>query len=90
MRHVKRAVYGVATWQEDDDWKRQGLCHDYGWPDLWFSSELKDQEVAVGLCRSCPMLARCREVALANKEIHGVWGAMTERELRGLVRKVAS
>lgn len=45
------------------------------------------------LCHSCPVLARCREHALAVAEPYGIWGGMseTERELytRQRRRKVA-
>ncbi|MEU5842942.1 WhiB family transcriptional regulator [Rhodococcus sp. NPDC047139] len=45
------------------------------------------------LCRTCPVLARCRDHALAVAEPYGIWGGMseTEREMytRQRRRKVA-
>jgi WhiB family redox-sensing transcriptional regulator len=90
VRHIARAVYGVATPTSDDDWKARGTCRSYGWPDLWFpegKDKRRQEQTAVDICRQCPMLAMCRESALRNKEIYGVWAAMTEVELRALVGK---
>lgn len=91
MRRVRKAVYGVVTDTQDDDWKAQGTCRSYGWPDLWFPEgrgKRRQEETAVDICRQqCPMLARCRQSALGNREIHGVWAGMREDELRRLVGK---
>lgn len=35
---------------------------------------------AKAICRSCPVLAECREHALAVAEPFGIWGGMTEQE----------
>jgi WhiB family redox-sensing transcriptional regulator len=91
VRAVGKAIYGVVTDTDQDDWKSRGTCHSYGWPDLWFpegKDKRSQEEAAVSICRQrCPMLARCRESALKNKEIYGVWAGMTEDELRALVGK---
>lgn len=92
MRHVVRAVFGVVDGPRNDSWKERGLCRNYGFPDLWFPEgrgllrgQLEAEAVAV--CRRCPMLERCRQYALENKETFGVWAALTESELRKLVGK---
>ena len=36
---------------------------------------------------SCPVLQQCRSHALAVREPYGVWGGLTERERRALLRK---
>ena len=33
-------------------------------------------------CRSCPVLAECRAMALSGPEIFGIWGGMTEDDRR--------
>lgn len=84
------SFYGVVTPTREDDWKAQGTCRSYGWPDLWFpegKDKRRQEQEAVSICRGCPMLARCRESALRNKEIYGVWAALTEDELRELAGK---
>ena len=38
------------------------------------------------LCATCPFLTQCRTYAL-SEDVHGVWGGMTERERRRLLRR---
>ena len=37
---------------------------------------------AKALCRGCPALMACREHALRNGEVYGVWGGLGEQERR--------
>ena len=76
------------------NWQLQGNC--LGYPlDVFFpedtlkSDRRRHEEAAKRICRSCPVLARCREHALSTPEQHGVWGAMTpsERARQRLNRK---
>lgn len=39
------------------------------------------------LCHGCPVRAECLADALDNRVEFGVWGGMTERERRSLLRK---
>ncbi|CAB5219056.1 Transcription factor WhiB [uncultured Caudovirales phage] len=38
------------------------------------------------ICARCPEVEVCLTVAIANDEIHGIWGGSTERE-RQLIRR---
>jgi WhiB family redox-sensing transcriptional regulator len=90
VRRVGKSIYGVVTDTVEDAWKAQGTCRSYGWPDLWFPEgrdKRRQEKTAVTICLACPMLAKCRESALGNKEIYGVWAALTEDELRELAGK---
>lgn len=40
------------------------------------------ERVAKAVCRSCPVIAICREHALRAREPFGVWGGMTTEERR--------
>lgn len=51
-------------------------------PEVWFDSE-HGQQTAKRICARCPIVDRCREVALANGEQEGVWGGLTPEE-RGI------
>lgn len=42
---------------------------------------------AVQLCRSCPVMAECRDFSVANQERYGVWGGLTEDERVKVVRR---
>lgn len=45
---------------------------------------------ALAICRTCPMsvLRRCREYALAEPSVHGIWGGTTARMRRQLRRNI--
>ncbi len=45
------------------------------------------QREARGICRGCPVRAECLAEALDNKIEFGVWGGMTERERRALLKQ---
>jgi len=73
-------------------WQLRGLCLEYP-AELFFPEDetrkrvRREREVqAKRICLACPVLARCREHALAAPEPHGVWGATTARE-RALTRR---
>ncbi|MBV9091829.1 MAG: WhiB family transcriptional regulator [Mycobacteriaceae bacterium] len=44
------------------------------------------QKKAAVICRHCPVIAECRAEALDNRVEFGVWGGMTERERRALLK----
>ena len=45
---------------------------------------------AKNVCRGCPVLAQCRDHALAVREPYGVWGGMTAGERNGQIRANAA
>lgn len=70
---------------EDWTWQELGSCRESA-PEVFFPEDCgraglrEREERAKRICRGCPVLARCREHALAVGEAHGVWGAMSARE----------
>nr|WP_269466367.1 WhiB family transcriptional regulator [Tessaracoccus flavus] len=48
--------------------------------------EGKDQKRARSVCAGCPVRSECLAEALDNRIEWGVWGGMTERERRALLR----
>ena len=67
------------------EWTAQALCH-AGDPDLLFQRGAA-QNLAKLVCRSCPVRTECLADALDNRVEYGVWGGMTERERRALLRR---
>src|SRR2546430_12722656 len=67
------------------DWPSMAACRN-GDPDALFVQGA-EQNVAKRICRSCPVRYECLADALDNRIEFGVWGGMTERERRGLVRR---
>lgn len=55
-------------------------------PDELFVRGAAQRKAAV-ICRHCPVIAECGADALDNRVEFGVWGGMTERERRALLRK---
>jgi WhiB family redox-sensing transcriptional regulator len=68
------------------DWMESGLCRQVDVSDAMFVSG-KDQAKAKVLCRTCPVALLCLADALDNKTEFGVWGGLTERERRRLLKQ---
>ncbi|MBB5926635.1 WhiB family redox-sensing transcriptional regulator [Streptomyces echinatus] len=45
------------------------------------------QNRAKALCNGCPVRTECLAHALDNRIEHGIWGGMTERDRRSLLRR---
>ena len=45
------------------------------------------QQTAKIVCKGCPVIAECLADALDNRTEFGVWGGMTERERRALLKR---
>jgi WhiB family redox-sensing transcriptional regulator len=67
------------------DWPSQAACRT-GDPDALFVQGA-EQNVAKRICRGCPVRYECLADALDNRIEFGVWGGMTERERRALLRR---
>src|SRR4029450_7978048 len=60
-------------------------CRDAHTVALWVQGA--EHNVAKRICRSCPVRMECLADALDNRIEFGVWGGMTERESRALLRR---
>ena len=78
-------VAAQRTMSWTDDWAKEGRCRGMD-PDALFVQG-KDQRAAKLTCRGCPVVAECLADALDNRTEFGVWGGMTERERRALLRR---
>jgi WhiB family redox-sensing transcriptional regulator len=67
-----------------EDWTLLAKCRGMG--DALFPSPAEQRRVRV-LCTSCPVRFECLAEALDNRVEYGVWGGMTERERRALLRQ---
>jgi WhiB family transcriptional regulator, redox-sensing transcriptional regulator len=68
-----------------DDWAAAAACRDSS-PDQLFVRGA-EQNKAKQLCSGCPVRTECLAEALDNQIEWGVWGGMTERERRALLRR---
>ncbi|QGU03335.1 WhiB family transcriptional regulator [Corynebacterium comes] len=71
--------------EEPGEWIADARCRQ-GDPDALFVRGGQQRE-AVAICRPCPVLHKCRAEALDNREEFGVWGGLTERQRRALLRQ---
>lgn len=68
---------------DPEGWPLLAKCR--GMNDALFP-EGKDQKRAKIICLGCPVRAQCLAEALDNRIEWGIWGGMTERERRQLLR----
>ena len=73
----------VTGWVED--WASRGACAASD-PDALFVQGAAQQS-AKTVCQRCPVIAECLADALDNRTEFGVWGGMTERERRALLKR---
>ena len=67
------------------DWASRGACRSTD-PDTLFVQGAAQNRVKT-VCMSCPVRTECLADALDNRIEFGVWGGMTERERRALLRR---
>ena len=68
------------------EWQHEGACTRQE-PELFFHpdgergpSRAGREAAAKAVCRTCPVLERCRDHALAAREPFGVWGGLSVEE----------
>jgi WhiB family transcriptional regulator, redox-sensing transcriptional regulator len=66
-------------------WMREANCATTD-PELFFPDSRSPANEAKEICASCPVRPECLEYALAAAEEFGVWGGLTEKERRKLLR----
>src|ERR1700743_606517 len=67
------------------DWRVSASCRDED-PDGLFVRGAEQRRAKL-VCLSCPVRTECLAEALDNRIEFGVWGGMTERERRALLRR---
>ncbi|MGH3622680.1 MAG: WhiB family transcriptional regulator [Sciscionella sp.] len=70
---------------EQVDWRVNALCRDSD-PDGLFVRGAEQRRAKL-LCIGCPVRTECLAEALDKRIDFGVWGGMTERERRALLRR---
>jgi WhiB family redox-sensing transcriptional regulator len=79
------------SWKElidlnQQSWRLQARCRGVD-PDVFFPVSDDDAEPAKAICAYCPVRQACLEWALGTREKNGVWGGLTERERRRVLRQ---
>ncbi|TXG92328.1 WhiB family transcriptional regulator [Rhodococcus rhodnii] len=66
-------------------WVTQARCRQVD-PDQLFVRGAAQRKAAT-ICRHCPVMMECGADALDNRVEFGVWGGMTERQRRALLKQ---
>ena len=81
MHTTRHLVPSTEFWS----WRESAACQ--GDEDLFYNSEdepkgvrRRQEEQAVAVCRTCPVIDACRTHALETPELYGVWGGLTENQ----------
>ena len=77
---------GMPVHHIENAWKAQGACAGLD-PELFYPKRGEDTATAKAICRGCDVREACLEYALATIEMHGIWGAKSERERRAIRRQ---
>ena len=69
-------------------WKSQARCLGVD-PEVFYPDEEDEAgaEIAKQICAACPVREVCLEHAIAVREKWGVWGGLTARERRRIIRR---
>ncbi len=74
-----------AVTECDRTWVSKALCTSTD-PDELFVRGAAQRKAAV-ICRHCPVMQQCAADALDNQVEYGVWGGLTERQRRALLKE---
>lgn len=67
-------------------WRQHAACRGLD-PEIFYPPSDEESEEAKSVCGECPVRQLCLEHALVHRERDGVWGGLTERERRRIVRQ---
>jgi WhiB family transcriptional regulator, redox-sensing transcriptional regulator len=67
------------------NWREWARCKGVD-PDIFYPPEEDEALEAKEICADCPVREVCLDFALSQREKLGVWGGMTERERRRMLR----
>lgn len=68
----------------NNDWAASAACKEKSPDELFVKGAAQNR--AKQLCQGCPVRTECLAEALDNQIEWGVWGGLTERERRSLLR----
>ncbi len=84
----------MIDWTVNLSWRQLARCRGAD-PDLFYPEDDEDEtseeseriQAAKMICALCPVREACLEHAIAVREKHGIWGGLTARERRRLIRR---
>lgn len=82
---VATNVRSVPTAGAEAEWTSRAVCATQD-PDLLFVTGAAQRDAA-RMCDGCPVKLECLADALDNRVEFGVWGGLTERQRRAVLRR---
>lgn len=73
-----------STW-----WMALARCRDHD-PEVFFVRGAAQSRRAIKICSNCDVRDECLQYSLENDVEFGIWGGMTERQRRRVVRAQAT
>jgi len=73
---------------EERPWMVFAACREQD-PDLFFPQTQHQADHAIAICSTCPVRVDCLEYSIEARERFGIWGGLTEKQRRGLLRQSA-
>ncbi|MER5888626.1 WhiB family transcriptional regulator [Streptomyces sp. NPDC001941] len=70
---------------ETEAWRERAACRTADPEELFVQGAAQNR--AKSVCNGCRVRTECLAYALDNGEEYGIWGGMTERERRALLRR---
>ncbi|MFZ0060174.1 MAG: WhiB family transcriptional regulator [Acidimicrobiales bacterium] len=67
-------------------WRQRAACRGLD-PEVFHPLSDEEAEDAKAVCARCPVRQMCLEHAIVHREREGVWGGLTERERRRMLRQ---
>ena len=73
---------------KNTSWRELARCRGVD-PEVFYPVSDDDEaaDEAKSICALCPVREACLEFALTSREKEGVWGGLTERERRRVLRR---
>ena len=69
----------------ENDWRNQARCAEVD-SEIFFPEKGGSTREAKKVCTGCEVRAECLQSALDGRELHGIWGGLSDRERRRLLR----
>ncbi|HVL28397.1 MAG TPA: WhiB family transcriptional regulator [Acidimicrobiales bacterium] len=67
-------------------WRQRGACRGLS-PEIFYPPVEEEADQARAICGQCAVREACLEFALSNREAEGIWGGVTSRERRRMIRQ---
>lgn len=72
--------------QADTEWMASGNCRTVD-PSTMFGEDAHEVKLAQEVCEGCVVRITCLDYALTTRQDHGVWGGISERGRRKILRE---